>query len=70
MKKDSHPAILKTLDNFSSVKVYILIAASFFLWFGKISDHLWVETVLIVAGFRAATDITAIVKANDNDKGG
>lgn len=58
----------KTVENLSSVKVYILIMASVFLAVGKIDGREWVETVLIIGGFRMATDITSIVKTK-NDGG-
>lgn len=63
--------LYKLFENMCSVKVWIIIVASAFRWYDKLSGELWAQVVLVVAGFRAANEITSIIKqGNDTDKGG
>lgn len=52
----------KTLENLASTKTYIIIASTVFFYIGKLSEGTWQETMLIVAGLRAATDVASMFK--------
>jgi hypothetical protein len=46
--------INKLINDLASVKVYILIMATFFFWKGNLTESSWKEIVLIMAGIRSA----------------
>lgn len=54
--------LIKTFENMVSVKFYILIISTIFLYIGKLSENLWQETVLVVAGLRAVNEVAAMFK--------
>jgi len=47
----------KLVDLFLSLKFFIFAAATFSLYFGKVSETIWMETVLIVGGLRTAAQV-------------
>lgn len=53
---------LKSMENMVSVKFYILIISTVFLYIGKLSENLWQETVLVVAGLRAVNEVASMFK--------
>jgi hypothetical protein len=52
----------KTLENMASVKFYILVVSTVFFYVGKLSEGVWQETVLIVAGLRAVNEVASMFK--------
>jgi hypothetical protein len=47
----------KALELVFSTKFLILIVVTIFLLVGKVSESTWMETVLIVAGLRTASQV-------------
>lgn len=52
----------KTVENFVSVKFYILVVSTVFFYIGKLSEGTWQETMLVVAGLRAVNEVAAMFK--------
>jgi len=47
----------KLINMFLSVKTFIFLTATAFLWAGKITETTWMETVLVVGGLRAFSEV-------------
>jgi hypothetical protein len=60
--------VKKIIADLISVKVYILIMATFFFAKGSLTESSWKEIVLILAGIRSA-DKAAVLISKKKDKG-
>lgn len=52
----------KTLENFSSMKLYAIVIASFLLWKGKLSEDYWFYSIALCIATRNVTEVMSVIK--------
>ncbi len=52
----------KTLENLSSMKMYVIIGASVLLYFGKLDAEYWFYTMAVCVATRNVIEVLSVVK--------
>lgn len=62
VKEHLNNILFKTIENCTSVKFYVLVTTTIFFYIGKLSENVWQETILVVAGLRAVNEVASMFK--------
>ena len=67
MKKHLESLLFRFISNLAGLKCQMLIFICVMFCMGKVTESSWKELVIVLLGFRAASDVAGIVKGKDND---